>query len=770
MTSKTKWLPALMNLIGLGIAFSVFLILMSQVWWDFRYDRFKGGRDVYVVEGPSFREGLYSDHLLRPLVQMVADCSPDIALACDYVAQRNDKLGLIQLKDRGGEWVPARDANFAMTEPAVLDVFNVVLTLGRKADFAREGDVLIAESAAKQFFPDRNPIGEVLKYLDPEGEKEGRIVGTYKDRRENETMVNGFLIHEGETDLTLPNYNAHTCFVKLAPGADLDAVREAVGKVQLGSSVKDLRITQIHEARFERDRDYWGRKSGGNRLLCYVLTAIAILFLGIAGFNYINFAMAAIPFRIKEINSRKVFGASRGQLVWRQVGEAAVLVACAFLAGVLAMRTISGTSLGTFLSWNMTPEKNGPVIGIGVAAAVLLTAVAGLVPAFYSTSFQPALALKGSFVLSVKGGGLRSVTVTLQYVLTFIFLICALVLHRQTAYMVNNRQLGFDFDRVLKMESHLYSPLAEVVARLRDIPGVAEVSRGDSPMQASLSSMGEIRNEALDEVVQYSWRMIPTEYAGFFHLQLADGRLPLPGEEKVALVNASFSEATSLGVGDEIAHFSGKYTIIGILRNFHARSLENAFSPLVFFVGDKSNYASLLMRVEPGADVPAILSSARRIYAEMKHLEDADIETGFLDREIARLYEQESRQTRLVRVSSILSLIITLIGIFGVVWLDARLMRKEIAIRKVNGATRREILLQIGRKYLWIALTGFAIAVPAAIAVCRHWLQQFAFRTNMPAWLFLLALAVVLLVTLAVVALQAWRAASANPVDSLKNE
>ena len=154
----------------------------------------------------------------------------------------------------------------------------------------------------------------------------------------------------------------------------------------------------------------------------------------------------------------------------------------------------------------------------------------------------------------------------------------------------------------------------------------------------------------------------------------------------------------------------------------------------------------------------------------MMHLEDADIETGFLDREIARLYEQESRQTRLVRVSSILSLIITLIGIFGVVWLDTRLMRKEIAIRKVNGATRREILLQIGRKYLWIALTGFAIAVPAAIAVCRHWLQPFAFRTNMPAWLFLLALAVVLLVTLAVVALQAWRAASANPVDSLKNE
>ena len=767
---KTRWFPALMNLIGLGIAFSIFLILLSQVWWDFRYDRFKGGRDVYVVEAPSFREGLYETFVVRPLVQMVADCSPDIALACDYTETRNDEVGMIEIKDRQGEYATARGINYATTETAVIDVFNIDLTGGRKEDFVREGDALIAESAARQYFPDRDPIGEVFKWRSPKGQKEGRIVGVYKDRKENETLVNGLLIHEGETDLALPNYNAHACYVKLAPGADVTAVREAVGKVRLMQFYKDMRLTQLHAARFERDRDYWGRKAGGNRMMDILLTLIAVLFLSIAGFNYVNFAMASMPFHIKDINTRKVFGADRTMLILRQLGRAFLLVGCAFLLGVLAMRTVSGTTWGTFLSWNLTPERNEAVIGIGAAAAVLLAVFTGLIPALYSTSFQPALALKGSFVTSAKGGGLRTATIALQYILSFIFLTSALMLQRQTSFMTDNQELGFAHDRVLKVSSHIYMPVADVLSRIREIPGVEDATRGGSPMEEGMSSMSEIRDEASDRVIQYSWRYIPTEYADFFHLRLADGRLPLPGEERVALVNESFVQALpSYGVGKTLKRYDGDFTIIGILKDFHARSLENAYSPLVFYVGE-GNYASFMIRAAAGADVADILQRARTLYSEMKNIEEEEIETGFLDQEIERLYEQEIRQTSLIRLSSILSLIITLIGILGVVWLDTRFMRKEIAIRKVNGATRREILLQICRKYLLIAAVSFVISVPVAIAICQRWLQHFAFRTNMPVWLFVLAFAIVIGITLVTVVLQAWMAASANPVESLKNE
>ena len=760
-----------MNLIGLGIAFSIFLILLSQVWWDFRYDRFYGGEDVYVVEAPSFREGLYSTDIVRPAIQMIADCSPDIALACDYVAQRNNMYEDFQVKDGKGEYVAARGVNFAMTEPVALEVFNIVLSTGRKEDFAKRGDALISEFAARRFYPDRNPMGETILFLTPDGVKDGRIVGIYKDRKENETMVNGFLIHEGDTDMSLPNYNAHSCYIKLAPGADLSAVREAVGKVQIGSWLKDMRITQIHAARFEKDRDYWGYKEGGNKMLCLILTAIAVLFLGIAGFNYVNFAMAAIPFRIRDINTRKVFGASRTSLIARQLVRAFVLTGCAFLVGVVAMRTISGTAWGTFLSWNMTPERNVPVICIGAAAAVLLAVVSGLAPALYSTSFQPALVLKGSFALSAKGGSLRMVTVALQYALSFIFLICAMVLQRQTSFMVNSQELGFNHELVLKMESDLYAPIEDVVLRIKDIPGVADVTRGSSPMQEGMSSMTELRDEATGEVIQYSWRYIPTEYAGFFGLRLAEGRLPLPGEEKVALVNESFHEAApSYGVGKSIIHYDGNYTIIGILKDFHARSLENAYSPLGFFVGDKWNYGSFMIRVEPQADVPEVLAKARGIYSGMTGIDEEAIDATFLDRDIEKLYEQEIRQTRLIRLSAILSLIITLIGILGVVWLDTRFMRKEIAIRKVNGATRREILSQIGWKYLIIAAASFVVAAPIAFVICRRWLEHFAFRTNMPVWLFVVAFIVIICITLVTVVLQAWRAANANPVGAIKNE
>jgi len=142
---KTRWVPMLLNIIGLGIAFSVFLILMSQVWFDYRYDRFEDGKDVYAVEIPSFQEGLYSPQILRPLIQMVADSSPDIAETCDYcIMTRNDQVGFVQMKDGNGEDVTAYGISYAWTETSVLDVFNITLVEGRREDFAKEGDALIS--------------------------------------------------------------------------------------------------------------------------------------------------------------------------------------------------------------------------------------------------------------------------------------------------------------------------------------------------------------------------------------------------------------------------------------------------------------------------------------------------------------------------------------------------------------------------------------------------------------------------------------------------
>ena len=764
---RTRWVPMLLNIIGLGIAFSVFLILMSQVWYDYRYDRFEGGKDVYAVEIPSFQEGLYSPQILRPLIQMVADSSPIIAETCDYfVMTRNDQVGFVQMKDGTGEDVTAYGISYAWTETSVLDVFSITLVEGRREDFAKEGDALISESAAKRFFPDRNPIGETFTV---EFEHEGRITGIYKDRKENESMINGILVHEGERDMSLPNYNPHSCYVKLKPGADLEQVREAVGKVEL-AGIKDIRLTQIHDTWFEKDKERWSGEKGGNKLLCIILFTIALLFLGIAGFNYVNFSMASTPFRIREINTKKVFGASRSSLITRQLLRAIAIVGCSFLLGILTMKTLCGTQWASFLTGDMAPSSNVTVLCLGGAAALLLALLSGLIPALYSTSFQPALVLKGSFALSAKGGGLRTVTLILQYVLSFLFILCAMMLQRQTSYMVHNNELGFNYDRVLKMESHAFTRVKDVAEELRNIPGVIGVARGDTPIEGGMSSMSEMREG--DDIIQYSFRNISPEYAEFFGLKLIDGRLPYPGESDVALVNESFHEALpSFGIGKSIPTMYGKnVTVIGILKDFHARTLEHDYSPLVLLVSDEWNYASFMIRVQPNADVPDILQKAKRIYSEMKRLDETEIDVGFLDKDIERLYEQEIRQTRLIRMSSFLSLIITLIGVLGLVWFDTRFMRKEIALRKVNGATRKEILFQLGRKYLLIVAVGFVVATPIAIAVCQRWLQHFAFRTNMPIWIFVLALAVVTLITIAVVITQGWLAASANPVDSLKNE
>ncbi|MBR1926265.1 MAG: FtsX-like permease family protein [Bacteroidales bacterium] len=545
---------------------------------------------------------------------------------------------------------------------------------------------------------------------------------------------------------------------------------KAVGNVNLNGIEKDFRLSGIHPYWFMIDKDLFARKkTGGNKLMCYILLSIALLFLAIATFNYINFAMASIPFRIRDINTRKVFGASRRILVMRQLLAAAGIVGAAFVFGVLVMRTLDGTSWITFLSGSLSPRKNIPVICLGGAAALAITLISGLIPAFYSTSFQPALILKGTLFMTVRGGGLRTVTLVLQFVLSFIFIITGLTLRHQTSYMVNNNKLGFDHDLVLVMKSHLFSSMSEVADRVRDIPGVVEVARGESPIQEHTSSASELRVN--DEVIRYSYRCESPEYADFFKLSVVEGRLPLPGESHVALINESFHEAVpSYGVGQSISDYSGPNQIIGVLKDFHNRSLQYSYQPMVFFINDKCNASSLMIRVQPGADVKGILEKSRKIYSELRNIDEEDIETGFLDKDIEKLYEKEILQTSLIEHSSLLSLIIALIGILGLVWFDTRFMRKEVAIRKVNGASAKDILSMINKKYVIISAVGFVIAAPIALAICRRWMSQFAFRTNIPVWIFVVSFIAVMLITLTIVTLQSWRAANANPVNALKNE
>ena len=769
---KSRWLSALINVIGLGIAFTVFLILMSQVWWDFRYDRFKGSRDIYVLEQPyPVQEGLYYTMTLRPALKAVADCSPDIIQYCDYADVGVNESGrTILFKNQDGEDVRALGIRYATTETSVIDIFNIQLVEGRREDFAEEGDALISESTAARFFPDRDPIGEPYTY---NVRTKGRIKGIYKDRKDNESLINGILIHEGETDWDIPNYNMHAGYYKLAPGADLAAVREAVGKVEF-KNLKDFRLTQIHDSWFEKDRAERQYYTRGDASLSLILLAIAVLFLAIAAFNYINFAIASVPLRIRDINTRKVFGASRRSLILRQVLKAALIVAPAFLLGILTMHWLSGTEWATFLSNDMEPARNSAVLWFGGAAALLIILVSSLIPALYSTSFQPALVLKSSFALSERGGSLRTVTIGLQYVLSFIFILSALMLHRQTSFMVHNNQLGFDHERVLKLESHLYMKVEGVAEALRDIPGVEAVTRGGSPMQLGFSS-SEIRGED-GKAIWYQFDGLPPEYFDFFGLQLAEGRLPFPGEENVALVNEAFVHALpSYGVGSKIRSiYQGVdlVPIIGILKNFNARTLEFDYEPMAYYVvGNNINFASFMLRVSPQADAAAVLDQAKTIYHEMRPMIDLqEIEAGYLDKDIEQLYIKQTRQTRLIVLSSLLSLLITLIGILGLVWLDALFMRKEIALRKVNGATVRDILGKINLRYLVIAAVSFVIATPIAVAICRRWLEHFAFRTNMPVWMFATAFVAVALITILTITLQCLRAANANPVESLKNE
>jgi putative ABC transport system permease protein len=393
----------------------------------------------------------------------------------------------------------------------------------------------------------------------------------------------------------------------------------------------------------------------------------------------------------------------------------------------------------------------------------------GLYPARYITSFAPALALKGNFGLSPKGKRLRNTLIGIQFVASFVLIIVASFLYLQTRFM-QNAPLGFDRDRlIVTYINRIWQHREAFLSQIRAHPGVENITYTHTPLSVSDYYSGRAYKYR-GQHFMYSVFPVHYTFLQMMGIEVANGRdfrREDIGKEFGVYI---FNETAQRRFNMEIGTIVNGIEVIGFIPDIKFTSLRRAVEPMAFWMHESHTDSPpfIYIRARVGADMRAVKSY---VYATLTEFQSGyPFRVHFFDEILQQLYESETALSRLITLFSLIAIFISIVGVFGLVVFDSECRRKEIGIRKVHGATTMEIITMFNKAYIKILAICFVIAVPIAWLAMSRWLENFAYRTPMYWWVFLLAFVAVAIITMLTVTIQHWRVANDDPVKSIKIE
>ena len=780
--NRHKTFSTVLNVIGLTLAFSVFLILTVQVVYDTRYDLNYPDTDkiVRLEYSDPTSPGVYGVQFSRPFIENLKTFFPQAEAVSCYWYYKNGNRS--PFKEANTE-TPGIMLRYTQTDFDLLRVFPFEFIEGDTSGYRAPGTAVISQKAAAKVFGSQSPVGKDIQFDIKSGNGSSwRIVAVYKDFPDNSSMDNDLLLNMG--DDCLNNYSewSFPCYMKLRTSEGLQSVLDSLCVELYGPEYKDqvdARLTHLHDAYYARDVD-GDNMAKGNRTTTMTLLTVSILVLLIAIINFVNFAMASVPLSIKSINTRRVIGSTRGQQIRAQLWRALGLVLLAFILSIGVMSLVATSSFAHYISGSLMVSDNLHIILIGLGVAVITALIAGIFPARYSTSFSPAMVLKGSFSLSAKGRSLRSVLVGFQYVISFILILCSLFITVQIKYMK-----GYDmgFDREQTVEFFVSSRIGNSRETLRQIllenPNITDVTFAGGQV-VSQGKMGWGRDYQ-GQRVQMDCLPVDPNFISFFGMEIAEGRDFTESDNLnpngTFIVNQAFmAKYPFLRIGLKFSGHQGDdmpAEIVGIVKDFNFQPLQYSVAPIVLYNFGSDPWWPLTVgyaKILPG-NVQETFKYIREKCAELDPTFDtSSMGLYFMDESIGRLYQKEDNLGRLITTAALISLLISVIGILGLVYFETQFRRKEIALRRVHGASVSEILAMLNRYYLIITAVCFIVAVPVAVVIIRSWVSGFPYQSPVPVWIFLAALLIIGLITVVTVTLQSRRAALRNPVESIANE
>ncbi len=518
----------------------------------------------------------------------------------------------------------------------------------------------------------------------------------------------------------------------------------------------------------------WIQSKKGNIEHLYIFGLIAVLVLLVAIFNYVNLATAQATQRGREIGVRKVTGAMRSQLVSQFLTESILI---ALVAGVIAI-VLTVLLLPVFnevVDRTLTLQEYGLLGVIGMVLLTIITGIlAGTYPALVISGYRPVEVMQKKFFHAGDKGLFRKVLVTSQFAITITLLLFMAFIYKQIHFM-NSQDLGFDPEQIITIPLNFSTTNYSIQNRKNDllaIPGVEAVSVS-SRLPGKLIPDWTIRIMGREEGYNPYVIFTDPDFAEVMDLNVKEGRYL---DEEIAadsvnnfVVNETLVREFQIDdpIGAEIKFTSDTVwgRIVGVVEDFNFHSLTRPIRPLVMGGGERKWFASVRLNT---ADLDQVLASIRTLWQEIEPTHPMRFE--FLDEEFAALYEEQSRFGNTVLYSGLLTLLIALLGLFGLTMFSVQRRVKEIGIRKILGASVSSIVKLISLEFILLIIVAFLIAVPVSFYIVRKWLENFAYQTDVSWWLFPVIGLVIIIIAMITASVQSVRAANLRPATTLRSE
>lgn len=775
----------LINMLGLSLGLACCILIVLYVQDERSYDRYhERANQIHRVAMTITSQGkqMHSASTPAPLGPAIVADYPEVIKAVRFFPLHQKTLMRHGDKRFYEEQIIVADAS-------LLDVFSFPLVHGdARSAFDDPNGILISEHVAEKYFGQANPLGKTLTFRE---ETDYRVTGVLKNIPSNSHVVFDIVLPLSQATITQFQYenflhewwdaSAYT-YLLLHSDASATAFQEKLPAViekhigaefRAGGMEANLFIQPLTDIYLHSHLE--GELGANSHVTyIYIFTAIALLILLISIINFVNLSTARSLVRAKEVGVRKAMGAHKRQLFYQFIGESMLL---AFLAlGVaLIVITVVLPAFNALTQKALTLQAHLPYLAGIPLLTILLGLLAGSYPALVLSSFDSLKALQGSASMRSRSGSLRRALVVFQFSISIMLIVALLVINNQKDYL-QTKALGFNKEEIIVIkltDLRLRWESETLKSALLDLPPVSQVTFSQTIPGESSVKQGYGAN-GIQGLALMTTLLVDDDFLQTYDIAVLTGR-DFSAERPTDRTDAFIINEAAAGylgwtspLGKELKWgvTQKKGTVIGVVPNFHFQSLHHQIDPLVLHI-EPNWYRYISVR-----------TTTQRLAQTLTQLEEVwhrfspafPFDYFFLDERIGQLYGKEVQVNGIIAVFSGLAILLTCLGLFGLAAFTAQQRSKEIGVRKVLGASSASILILLCKNFAKLVMVAFVVATPLAYLAMNRWLEDFAYRIEIPWWIPLVAGSVALAIALMTVSYQAMRAALADPVRSLRSE
>jgi ABC-type antimicrobial peptide transport system permease subunit len=794
---------SLINIVGLSIGLSASFVIGAIIYFDLTFDKFhsEGDRIYRVTSEFTSPEGsFYNSGVCAPLADVLETSATGIATVSQFFTDSPYRV-----ENRETEKVFMEPKNVIYADTHYFEIFKYNwLTGDEKTALSEPNEVVMSADRVQKYFPGLSPsevMGKLLVYNDTIPIKVAGVIENFKNRSDlifEEFISIKTLGTEGLKSMMGDDWNstssASQLFIKMDRKAIVtpinqlldDLAREHQDKVDLAyNHGRIFHLQPLSDLHFNTDYgtfDYSRSQASKPVLISLAFVALFLLLLGCI--NFINLNTAQATQRAKEIGIRKTLGSSRKQLIFQFLGETFLLTTASAVLSLLFASWLlrlfadfmpQGVNFGLFKS---------PMLVVAIILLLfVLTILAGFYPALVLSHFKPVAVLKNQIIQGSDKGSLRKYLTVLQFVIAQIFIIATLLVAKQIHFLMT-KDMGFKTDAI----AYIQAPFNEnstdqkirFVEGLKALPEIQSVTQGGNPPASRSTHSTEISYRDGEKEIHSEVQLLfgDASYQKAYKLKLLAGRMPLNDTIHEYVINKTYMkqlgfEVPEDAIGKKLGEGKTAYPIVGVMDDFYQRSLRTEIKPMAL-IGDwsREEFSQFnTFHIVFGGDTATWVNTLASIEKVWKSVyPDYDFDPRFIDDTVKKFYEQEHKTSVLLQWATGLAILISCLGLLGLVIHTTERRTKEIGIRKVLGASLSQLNLLLCKDFLILVGIAFVVAVPIAWWGLDKWLQDFAYKTDLSWWIFVVSGIAMLLIALSIISLRTIAAANRNPVKSLQTE